>query len=522
MKLRRLISISALESENIICFGGKGKYIEQFGSLADEACQIKLVVSIDTNHPNTVAVNENDIPCISLPELDQNKDNCSLVIMDDYYREYYRAISENELFNGVDTVWWFADKETEIELSYRDKYEDSALENIIIFRSGPHASEYIEGMDFSDNARALFDYLLSTDADKDYMLVWIVKDPNNYASKYNDRNVKFVSWEWSYSDNIDLQKEYYRPLCLAKYIFFTDAYGFARNARKDQIRIQLWHGVGFKSRVNYVRCENRYEYKIDPGPIFAEKSMELYGLREDQVKILGYPKIDWLFENDSRDILSILGIRKAKKIIIWAPTFRKTGGTLKDLDMSDSCFENYLPILDTEDKLFECNNILAQMDMMLVIKMHPFQDETFFKDVNYSNIMTLSSAALYRYDIQMNQLLKYADALISDYSSTATEYMQLDRPIGFIIDDKNVYGSERKFAFNPIEEWLPGEILNSYENLVNFVYEVSDGADYGAEKRHRLFPQMHSFKGIGSSKRIAEEFRISKKEDGINDTPIKT
>ena len=31
---------------------------------------------------------------------------------------------------------------------------------MILFRSGPHASAYIKGMDFSDNARALFEYMI--------------------------------------------------------------------------------------------------------------------------------------------------------------------------------------------------------------------------------------------------------------------------------------------------------------------------------------------------------------------------
>ena len=520
MQLKRLVSINNLESKDIICCGSNRRYIKQFEEYTNGSCYIKAIASIDTNHPDKINLGENEVPCVSLPEIKRYKGNCSFVIMDDYYTEYYDILNEIDSDNTIDIVWWFADKETSIEIEYREKYDSFDLEDIIVFRSGPHASEYINGMDFSDNARALFEYLLSVNADKRYMMVWIVKNPDEYASKFNDRNVKFVSWEWACSEKPDLREEYYKYLCLAKYIFFTDAYGFTRNARKDQIRIQLWHGVGFKSRVNYVRCENRYEYKIDPGPVFAEKSIELYGLREDQVKILGYPKIDWLFEKDSRNILSLLGIQKTGKIILWAPTFRKTGGTLKELDMSDTCFEDSLPILDTDLKIREFNDLLAKKNMTLIIKMHPFQDEASFKDVCYSNIITLSSKKLYSYDIQMNQFLKYADALISDYSSTATEYMQLDRPIGFIINDQKAYGEERRFAFDPIEEWLPGEILNTYEDLVHFADEVYEGKDKSAEKRHGLFSQMHSFSGWGASERIAEEFGITKKEDDTNDSAI--
>lgn len=508
MKLIRLVSIDDLESKNVICCGGKEKYLEEFTAFSSGTCSIKAIFSIDTNHPDKRIIDGVEVPYVNLSEIDGYKNICSMVVMDDYYKDYYDVLLENECKALGDTVWWFADSETSIELNYRKKYEQSKLRNIIVFRSGPHASEYIRGMDFSDNARALFEFLLSVGADDKYEMVWVVKDPEEYAAKYRDRNVSFVSWEWACSENLDLQEKYYKFICLAKYIFFTDAYGFTRNARKDQIRIQLWHGVGFKSRVNFVRCENRYEYKIDPGPIFAKKSIELYGLRDDQVKIFGYPKIDWLFEEDNKNILSSLSIRQTRKMIVWAPTFRKTGGTLKELDMSVTCFEKTLPILDSPEKLGEFNEYLARKDILLVIKLHPFQDETMFRKVSLSNIVTLSSELLYSYDIQMNQFLKYADALLSDYSSTATEFMQLNRPIGFIIQDQNAYEEERRFAFEPIEDWLPGDVLNSYDDLLRFVDEVSKGIDKSANKRHTLFSQMHSFEGWGSSKRIAEAFEL--------------
>ena len=521
MQLKRLGSIDELNYTDIICFGGYRNYIELFEDVAKGLYHIKFFVSIDTNHPNTIRISGVDVPCVSLQDVKKSEKECSLVIMDDYPREYFNLLKENEFFSTIEVVWWIADRETSLEISYREKYQKTDLENIIVFRSGPHASEYIKGMDFSDNARALFDYLLNENVDKNFLLVWIVKNPKEYDSKYINRNVKFVSWEWACTEKQIYQEEYYRILCLAKYIFFTDAYGFARNAREDQIRIQLWHGVGFKSRVNFVRCENRYEYKIDPGKAFAEKSIDLYGLREDQVKILGYPKIDWLFEKDNKDILSMLGIDKTKKMVVWAPTFRKTGGRLKNLDMNNLCFEEFLPILESNEILQNFNDLLNEMDMMLVIKLHPFQDELSFYDVNLSNIMTISSASLYDKDIQMNQLLKYADALISDYSSTATEYMQLDRPIGFIINDQNCYKEERQFAFNPIEDWLPGEIINTYEEFVQFVKDISLGKDKSADKRHKLFPKMHRFIGWGASKRIAEEFGIIKKGDETIDATIK-
>ena len=66
------------------------------------------------------------------------------------------------------------------ESEYREKYKNTPLENIILFRSGPMPESHIRGMDFDDNARALFEYALQIGLDEKYKLVWIVKNLQYY------------------------------------------------------------------------------------------------------------------------------------------------------------------------------------------------------------------------------------------------------------------------------------------------------------------------------------------------------
>ena len=51
------------------------------------------------------------------------------------------------------------------------------------------------------------------------------------------------------SGDISVRELYYKTLCLAKYFFFTDAYGFVRNCRPDQVRVQL-----FGKKINPFYC----------------------------------------------------------------------------------------------------------------------------------------------------------------------------------------------------------------------------------------------------------------------------
>lgn len=392
-------------------------------------------------------------------------------------------------------------------MEYREFYQDHALENIIIFRSGPAASVYVKGMDFADNARALFEYMLAQGYNKRYKLVWLVKNPQEFDKWRDYKNVEFLSFDWSVSENREERDRYFRALCLAKYIFFTDVYGFARNCRPDQTRVQLWHGAGFKTRVNFVRCEKRYEYMTVVSEVYSEVHQDIFGLRADQMLVTGCAKEDWLF-HPVRGWQEKLGIPKVQKYIFWMPTFRTARTGLENLNEYDLEGQTGFPIVRTYEELFQLDGLLQSLNMVLVIKLHPFQDRKRICRVDMENIVVLDNEQLADLDIQINQLLGDADALISDYSSAAVDYLVLDRPMGFTLDDVEEYAESRGFVFPNIRDWLPGKELFSFENFCSFVREIGEDIDSTMEKRKELKKKMHRYGDGDNCKRIVEALRI--------------
>ena len=116
-------------------------------------------------------------------------------------------------------VYFFANRESAYALHYRELYADMPLEPMIVFRSGPHADGYVKGMDFGDNAKALFDYALSIGLNWEYELVWIVKSPEEFAAYRDVPHVSFLPFEASVSEEEEVRERYYRVLCLARYFF---------------------------------------------------------------------------------------------------------------------------------------------------------------------------------------------------------------------------------------------------------------------------------------------------------------
>lgn len=514
MELHKLTQKNLIEltEKKIICYEKSVAYLkeleENFGILSE----VELIVDDFSRNQGIFQIQDRNISVVGseiLESLDLAEYN--FLITSDYFREGFEKLSKMEKVSKQKRIiYYFANKETEIEEAYREQYEKSPLKNIIVFRSGPHTCSYVKGMDFADNARALFEYMLQEGYNEKYEMVWLVRNPENFNEYTGCKNVYFLPFDAGMSENIEERNAYYRVLCLAKYFFFTDAYGFVRNCRKDQIRIQLWHGCGFKTRVNFVRCEKRYEYTTVVSDLYARIHADIYGLRENQVLVTGYAKQDWLFTELSDEKLKNLGIPIGKKLIFWLPTFRTAKETLSQLNEHQRLSETGLPMLYSKEHLVKMNELLGRNNMCLVVKLHPFQDRSKVQCENMEYILLLENSTLLEQDLQVNQLLGKASAMISDYSSAAVDFLALDRPLAFTLDDVEEYENSRGFVFDNIRDWLPGKEIFSFEDFCVFISEIAEGQDTTKEKRRETAEKLLKYKDNQNCKRILEAFGISK------------
>ena len=519
MRLKKLTAeaLQAGPEKKICCYERSEQHLTELCEKYNVLDRLCLIADENKRRQGACALFGRTVPVKApdvLPQMDWTAH--LLVITSDYYWEAYEQL-EKMLDTALEEIYYFANQEAEYEEAYRDFYRDKPLENLMVFRSGPHASAYVPGMDFDGNARALFDYMLERGWNSGYKLVWLVKNPADF-SRYDDiPNVEFVSFDWSVSEDKQERDRYYHPLCTAKFLFFTDAYGFARRCRRDQVRVQLWHGCGFKTRVNFVRCEKRYEYTTVVSELYGKIHQDIYGLRADQILVTGYAKEDWLFQPPRPGFKDRLGIPDAKKYIYWLPTFRTAGGQLAQLNEKPPGSETGLPVVDTWEQMDQLNRLLKREEMVLVIKLHPFQDRSAVGRVRASNIILLDNGQLFREDIPINQLLGTADALVSDYSSAAVDFLLLDRPIAFLLPDVEEYGANRGFVFEPIRDWLPGVEVDSFAGFLAFIQEIAAGTDSSGNKRGELRKQMHAFQDNQSCSRILRALGIEEgeKRDGF-------
>ena len=451
------------------------------------------------------------IPVVTPEILHQIKEESAIIITADYPQEVLERIEQNNYLQGKSCrLFRFVNQLEQIDLQYRAQYKETPLENIIIFRSGPYRKDYVRGTDFWDNSRALFEYMLEQGYNQKYKLVWLVKNPLEFKRYDGVHNVEFLSFDWEDSENREERDRYYHALCLAKYIFTTDAYGFAKNARADQVRIQLWHGCGFKTRNNFIRCEKRYDYTTVVSDLYADIHADIYGLRKDQVLITGYAKHDWLFQPYDEDLSEVLGITKASNYVFWLPTFRIADDSISSLNQYEINPETGLPIVANRKQMIQLNELLKSMDITLVVKLHPLQKNVLVKDYQCSNIAIFRHVDLLESGLAINRLLASASAMISDYSSAAVDFLVLDRPLAFTLDDVEEYENSRGFVFDNIKEWLPGREVFDFNDFCTFLREVAAGQDISAQKRQRISEKLLQYKDNQNCRRILEAFGIEK------------
>ncbi|WP_294431690.1 CDP-glycerol glycerophosphotransferase family protein [uncultured Treponema sp.] len=362
-------------------------------------------------------------------------------------------------------------------------------ERLIVFQS--------EG-DFWDNAYALFDYMVSNGYNKKYRLVWLVND----ACLYKDfayENIEFVDVNsFSIKSNLRLQK----IKSTAKYFFFTH-WGY-KYRKKGQFVINLWHGsiVMKASSIVSPTLYKSFDFQCSPSMAAAERMSLFTGMRKEQTLINGDCRQDYLFSDCEEKVKSFLG-KGYDKYILGMPTFKKAK------NWTDAQTESWiLPIVKNKEQFEILNNFCKNENVLLVLKVHHLEDTSFINAGSLTNIRVLKDEDLQKARIQVYELIGKTDALLTDFSSVAYDYMLLDRPIGYMVSEMQNY--TRGFIIPNIEDEMAGEKLTSLEDLEQFILDVKNGKDEFRAARKSLVDKFFIYQKDGNCERLLEKLGIEK------------
>ena len=266
----------------------------------------------------------------------------------------------------------------------------------------------------------------------------------------------------------------------AEATFFTHGIYTAVAPPGNRLVVNLWHGDGPKLGRDVHQIESTVA--VSGTQLWGRRRAERFGLPPDSVAIVGNPRIDDLVETIDDATLDELGIDGSRPLVLWLPTYRAASGprrqTWTDADrLSDG---NHLAEL-----VAACAHARDDLGIDVVLKPHPLDSDTYVG----LGFPMVTNADLDRLGIDVYQLLGMSTAIISDISSVWTDYLALDRPIGFYAPDLEALQAGRGFNVEDLESLLPGLRVTGPESLRTFFEGVGRGdASPPAQRVPRLRP----------------------------------
>lgn len=345
--------------------------------------------------------------------------------------------------------------------------------SVILFRSKP---------DYSDNSRALADYMVMNGYTKKYKLYFDVSN----LSKYKDcvEGISFVScmnkWGWYKLREMHL-------LITAGYTMDTHAPLLAKLYTKpEQFKVRLWHGCGYKDRGKKEKVGFRnFDIALVPGKLFVKTKARFWNVEEKYILPIGYPRYNWLMKKNikAKNLIETFKKDVNTTVIIWMPTFRND----KEGIHTDSKNISQFPLVAEKNQWMDLDCLCKKKNVVLIVKLHHLQPDYDIPFDNLVNIKKIDNSTFEKANVRMYEFLAQTDALISDYSSIAVDYLIVDRPIAFALQDYEEYNRTRGFVFENPREYMPGHHLYTFEDLKGFIYDVSVGSDLYQDKRKQMF-----------------------------------
>jgi len=288
-----------------------------------------------------------------------------------------------------------------------------------------------------------------------------------------------------------------RELLLAQAKWIVQDHGGPRRYPGQKV-MELWHGVPLKamdlmdandkaSRAPAGLARSVPDVVLSSSRVYETLLSACRCIPARRYRRFGFPRLRWL-NTDRAQSRRLLGealgqtLSGEEKLILWMPTHRRIKSKRNGQDRSviPSLLEKYL----NED----LEQALQANHARLILKPHP-NDEPVARALiedRDARISLLTGDSIAAGAEDLYRLLPGTDALITDYSSVYFDYLLLDRPIGFMLDDLEQYRRERGFLLEPVTDWMPGPRIVEPAHLRQFLEEIGAGEDPGQTARESL------------------------------------
>lgn len=276
------------------------------------------------------------------------------------------------------------------------------------------------------------------------------------------------------------------------------------NQKKENIFLRLWRGL---HRIMECICGEYLQFHFFPTS--SEKheyaystSMKEWGYTNSKSIKSGTPRNDYLIENKynseyqknlKKTYFDSLGIcNYEKRVILYLPTFRRVSNNIFSFSTLSS------------NKLKHLNNFLKKNNTIIIEKSHFAEKHRFVTD-------SLGSVFFVDRNVDVQEMMLFADAVISDYSGAILDFLLLDRPIVHFIYDYDYYKNVDSGLYYNIEDFCAGSLAYTYDELLLHLEELLNKKDCYSDRRRLIRSIYMNYENGIASKMIFETVVLNKK-----------
>lgn len=341
------------------------------------------------------------------------------------------------------------------------------------------------GERYADNSKYLAEYISSHYPTK--KIYWVGNNNLRKEVVGNLKNVEFLAIN-TFKANT--------KLLTCKYMFFTQMhtadisrYYVYRKAVLCYLHhgmpIKKWGQDGLNQKISINNPLKKayfhingfykpYDYFVTSSPLHDKTNctaLSMHRCTMDKNIHSGTPRNDIYFCNLMKNTFkyknkysNLLHFSVEKKIVMYLPTYRRK---------SDSVFS--FSLLD-EQKKEQIISLLKKWNAVLVEKSHVAEKTKIDAHVDENIIFA---------DCRMNvqEMMYFADVLISDYSGAFLDYLMLDRPIIHFAYDYEYYKNVDSGLYYDIDDFSAGPVVEDYDDLLYELNSFLSGKDEWKKKR---------------------------------------
>lgn len=353
------------------------------------------------------------------------------------------------------------------------------------------------GRGYSDNPKALYEYLKHNSTYRNYTFVWAIK--HHKKKKIDIPGAKVIEY---------FSIPYFFYLARSRFWIVNCKLPLYVLKKKEQIYLQTWHGTPLKRlahdilvpegttfyrshmseedmKKTYDNDVAKYTYMISPNQFCTEVFQSAFQIDRERLIETGYPRNDYLSNVTATEVKEIkqrLHLPMDKKIILYAPTWRDN-----QFSASGYTFALKVDFLAWKELLGE--------EYIVLFKPHYLITSTYAHEKELENFVYDMDAM---FDI--SDLYVISDILVTDYSSVFFDFAILKRPIYFYMYDIDEYGEELRGFYLDIHKDLPGDLFREEKALLTAMkHQV-----YDAQRMEKFNRRFNNCEDGNASKRVID------------------